>query len=148
MPAMTQEQIDAFLHSDVLCRLGCLDDEGYPYVVPCWFTYADGGFYVVPRARAAWAGHLEDDARVSLCIDAENGERVLVKGEALLLEEPNVGGRWVEIAREMAQRYGGDDGMAYLDKTMNEPRWLFFIRPLEMMSSVGGWAKRYKHSEW
>ncbi|MEZ4636574.1 MAG: pyridoxamine 5'-phosphate oxidase family protein [Caldilineaceae bacterium] len=44
MPAMTQEQIDAFLHSDVLCRLGCLDDEGYPYVVPCWFTYADGGF--------------------------------------------------------------------------------------------------------
>lgn len=148
MPTMTQEQIDAFLHSDVLCRLGCLDDEGYPYVVPCWFTYADGGFYVVPRARAAWAVYLEDDARVSLCIDAESGERVLVKGEALLLEEPNVGGRWVQIAREMAQRYRGDEGLTYLDKTMNEPRWLFFIHPLEMMSSTGGWAKRYKHSEW
>jgi hypothetical protein len=148
MAAMTPDQITAFLHTDVLCRLGCLDEEGYPYVVPCWFTYADGGFYVVPRARSAWAGYLQRDRRVSLCIDAESGERVLVKGEAQVIEEPNVGGRWVEIAREMAQRYRGDEGLTYLDKTMDEPRWLFFIRPLEIVSSVGGWAKRYKHSEW
>jgi nitroimidazol reductase NimA-like FMN-containing flavoprotein (pyridoxamine 5'-phosphate oxidase superfamily) len=145
---MTQAEIESFLHSDVLCRLGCLDADGHPYVVPCWFTYADGGFYVVPRARSTWAAYLHHDPRVSLCIDAENGRRVLVKGEAQLIEEPNVGGRWVEIAREMAQRYGGESGLAYLAKTMDEPRWLFFIQPSAMISSTGGWARRYKHYEW
>ena len=148
MPAMTDEEMDQFLHSDALCRLGCLDEEGHPYVVPCWFTYADGGFYVVPRARSAWASYLKRDPRVSLCIDTESGQRVLVKGEAKVVEEPNVGGRWVAIAREMAQRYNGEAGLKYLDRTMNEPRWLFFIDPATVISSKGGWARRYKHYEW
>lgn len=148
MPAMTAEEISAFLDSDVLCRLACVDETGHPYVVPCWFTHADGGFYIIPRSRSAWAAYLQNDPRVSLCIDAEDGRRVLVQGSAQVVEEPNVGGRWVEIAREMAQRYRGEEGLAYLDKTMQEPRWLFFVRPDEMRSSTGGWARRYKHSEW
>lgn len=148
MPAMTAEEISAFLDSDVLCRLACVDGAGHPYVVPCWFTYAEGGFYIIPRARSAWAAYLKRDPRVSLCIDAEDGRRVLVQGSAQVVEEPNVGGRWVEIAREMAQRYRGEEGLVYLDQTMQEPRWLFFVRPDEMRSSTGGWARRYKHSEW
>jgi hypothetical protein len=148
MPKPTQTQIDELLHSDTVCRLACIDDEGAPYVVPCWFTYADGGFYVVPRARSAWAAYLKNDGRVFLCIDAENGHRVLAKGRAKVVEEPNVGGKWVEIGLEMAARYGGEDGLKYLETTMQEPRWLFFIEPDEMLSSRGGWAKRYKHFDW
>ena len=34
MPKLHQQEIEAFLASRSLCRLGCLDDEGYPYVVP------------------------------------------------------------------------------------------------------------------
>lgn len=148
MPRMTPNEIADFLKEPVLCRLGCLDGDGHPYVVPCWFHHADGGFYIVPRARSEWARHLKKDPRVSLCIDAETGRRVLVKGRAQLLEEPNVGGRWVEIARQMAFRYGGQDGLAYLEKTMDEPRWLFFIEPHKILSSTGGWASRYKHYDW
>jgi uncharacterized pyridoxamine 5'-phosphate oxidase family protein len=148
MPRMSRDEIVEFLKKGVICRLGCLDQDGYPYVVPCWFHHADGGFYVIPRARSAWAKYLQQDPRVSLCIDAENGRRVLVKGRARLLEEPNVGGRWVPISREMALRYAGEDGLSYLEKTMNEPRWLFFIEPTEMLSSTGGWARRYKHYDW
>ncbi len=148
MPVMTHTQIDELLHSNTICRLGCVDEEGAPYVVPCWFTYADGGFYVVPRARSAWAGYLKNDGRVFLCIDAEDGRRVLVKGYAKVVEEPNVGGRWVEIGQEMAERYAGEGGLRYLKTTMQEPRWLFFIETSEMLSSGGGWAERYKHYEW
>ncbi len=148
MPRMTQDEITAFLQQPVLCRLGCLDDKSHPYVVPCWFQHADGGFYVVPRSRSAWAEYLRRDPRVFLCIDAESGRRVLVRGRAQLIESPNVGGRWVEIARQMAARYGGEGGLAYLEKTMNEPRWLFFIQPIETVSSTGGWAERYKHYDW
>lgn len=148
MPALTASQIDELLHSDTVCRLACIDDEGAPYVVPCWFTYADGGFYVVPRARSAWAAYMKNDSRVFLCIDAENGGRVLVKGQARVVEEPNVGGKWVEIGLEMAERYGGEAGLKYLETTMQEPRWLFFIEAGNMVSSTGGWAKRYKHYDW
>ena len=97
MSKLNSEELEAFLSSDVLCRLSCLDDSGAPYVVPCWFQHADDGFYVVPRARSLWAKYLQADDRVSLCIDAVGGDRVLVQGTAKLVEEPNVGGKWVKI---------------------------------------------------
>ena len=148
MPAMSEAQIDELLHSNTVCRLACVDYDGAPYVVPCWFTYADGGFYVVPRARSAWAGYMKSDGRVFLCIDSDHGGRVLVKGQARVVEEPNVGGKWVEIGKEMAERYGGEAGLKYLDTTKQEPRWLFFIEAGETLSSTGGWAQRYKHYDW
>lgn len=149
MPKMTSPELSDFLNSNVLCRLGCLDKDGYPYVIPVWFQYADGGFYIIPRARSKWASYMKADARVSLCLDRESGERVLVKGQAKVIEEPNIGGKWVAIAREMATRYSGEAGLTYLDATMNEPRWLFFITPEKMTSwQGGGWAESYKHSAW
>ena len=149
MARMDETHLKAFLSSDVLCRLGCLDDDGHPYVVPCWFQYVDGGFYIIPRARSAWAEYLKQDGRVSLCLDTEAGERVSVKGVAELVETPNVGGRWVEIAKEMAYRYQGEAGLAYLQDSLNEPRWLFFIKPIRLTSwHGGGWARKYKHYTW
>ena len=94
-------------------------------------------------------GYLERDGRVTLCIDAESGDRVLVKGRASVVERPNVGGRWEPIAREMVLRYRGEEGLPYLEATRNEPRWLFFVTPTKITSwTGGGWAARYKHSAW
>ena len=140
-----------FLAGNPFCRLGCLDEDGWPYVVPCWFEYGDGGFYIIPRARSAWARHIQRDARVFLCIDDSTryNRRVLVKGEAAVLEEPNVGGRWVEIARRMSRRYLGELGPQYLEPTLSEPRWLLFVTPLKITTWQGvDWAPRYKHSNW
>jgi nitroimidazol reductase NimA-like FMN-containing flavoprotein (pyridoxamine 5'-phosphate oxidase superfamily) len=146
---MSDEEIAAFLSGPAICRLGCLDEEGWPYVVPVWMHYADGGFYVVPRERSIWAGHLQRDGRVSLCLDErDQHRRVLVKGRAELREAPNVGGRWVPILREMAERYWGERGVEYHTKSLAEPRWLFFIQPVTMTSWYGTWADRYKHYDW
>lgn len=147
---LSDEDLAEFLSSDVLCRLGVLDDEGWPYVVPIWFLYRDGGFYVIPRERSDWARFMENDKRVFLDIDEPGSMRkVLVKGEAELLERPNTGGKWTEIASEMSYRYLGPNGPDYLVPTLNEPRWLFFIRPLSMKTWQGvDWAKRYKHEGW
>ncbi len=147
---MSQDEMEAFLAEGVIARLGCLDDEGWPYVVPTWFQYADGGFYIIPRERSVWAKFMQRDPRVFLTIDVSEGLRkVLAKGEAELLEEPNVGGRWVEIANQMSYRYLGEHGPDYLVPTLNEPRWLFFVRPLDIKTWQGvDWAKRYKHSDW
>ena len=120
---LTAEEIEEFLSGDQFCRLGCVDEQGWPYVVPCWFEYADGGFYIIPRARSAWARHIQREPRVALCIDESTrfNRRVLVKGEATVLEEPNVGGRWVEIGhgrplsgREGTRLSGANRGRAAL----------------------------------
>lgn len=149
MPKLNDAELATFLDSDVLCRLGCLDEDGYPYVVPTWFQYTDGGFYIIPRKRSKWAKLMQQDDRVFLCLDRESGARVLVKGRAQLIEEPNTGGRWVEIAREMVLRYRGEAGLTYLEATMAEPRWLFFVKPEQVTTWQGGsWAAKYKHSEW
>lgn len=148
---MNEDEMNAFLSEGIICRLGCNDDDGWPYVVPVWFQYTDGGFYIVPRERSAWARYLKQDDRVFLSIDTLGPpqRKVMVKGRAELIEEPNVGGKWVEIAREMSYRYLGEHGPDYLVPTLNEPRWLYFVRPVKVTSWQGvNWASRYKHSDW
>ncbi|MDQ3694518.1 MAG: pyridoxamine 5'-phosphate oxidase family protein [Chloroflexota bacterium] len=147
---LSQNELDVFLAEGVVARLACLDHEGWPYVVPVWFQSANGGFYLIPRERSAWAEYLRADRRVAMTIDEAGRQRkVTIKGEAELLEEPNVGGRWVAIANQMSYRYLGDHGPDYLVPTLNEPRWLFFVRPLTITTWQGvDWAKRYKHAEW
>jgi hypothetical protein len=83
---MSPEELASFLARPVFCRLGCLTPDGRPYVIPLWFTYADGGFYFVIRERADWAPYVVRDGRVSLCIDSEQLERVL----AGFASHPNV----------------------------------------------------------
>ena len=148
--SMTEAEKLAFVAGATLTRLGCIDDAGWPYVVPVWHEYQDGGYYFVPRARALWAKYLKADPRALLCIDEWDGMRkVLVKGRAEIVEEPNVGGKWVGIARSMSLRYLGPHGPDYIEPTMGEPRWLIFVRPIETKTWQGvDWPKRYKHTKW
>lgn len=147
---MDPDEVDAYLADGRIARLGCLDDEGWPYVVPTWYQWADDGFYIIPRARSAWAKHLQRDGRVYLSIDEAGPpyRKVMVRGVAELVEEPNVGGKWVDIANTMSYRYLGEHGPDYLVPTLNEPRWLFFVRPVKTTTWQGvDWAKRYKTAE-
>lgn len=145
---MTDAELAAFLAGPVICRLGCVKPDGSPYVIPLWHSYADGGFYFVIRERADWVPYVLNDPRVTLCIDSEQYERVLVDGTLEVVEEPNAGGSWVPICKEMSLRYFGEGGLSYFEKSLSEPRWLFFVRPSKLQSWVGGWADRYKHSAW
>lgn len=148
---LTEEELDAFLAGGHVARLGVLDGDGWPYVVPTWYQWADGGFYIIPRARSKWARFMANDHRVSISLDSNEPPyiKVQTQGVAELLEEPNTGGRWVELATEMSVRYLGENGPKYLEPTLNEPRWLFFVRPTVMQTWQGvDWAKKYKHGEW
>ena len=64
--------------------------------------------------------------------------------EAVIVEQPNIGGRWGEIARQMALRYYGANGPSYLEPTMSWKRWLLRIAPVETWTWQGiAWPKRY-----
>src|SRR5687768_6904622 len=141
---MTADEQAAFLAEPHLCHLACLDDDGHPYVVPVWFEYADGGFYFVARARAAWAAYLQRDPRVSLSITAVRAPRILVKGIAEIIEEPNVDGRWFEVNRRLSHRYAPTLAERYIEVSREEPRWLIFVRPERVTTQTGGgWSSKY-----
>lgn len=146
---MDRREMDEFLGGDTLCRLAVLDARGWPYVVPVWYEWdpTAGAFWIIARQKSAWAAHMKRDPRVALTIDGETRpyRKVTVQGTADLVEEPNVGGRWVEIARRMALRYLGEHGPDYLVPTMDRPRWLFKIRPETLLTWQGvEWHDRYR----
>jgi len=148
--ALTPAEVQAFLASGRLCRLGWLRDDGWPAVVPVWYEWDGQGFFLVPRQHSAWAHAIQRNPRVSLCIDEEEppNRRVLVRGQGHILEEPNVGGAWVAIARRMAERYLGAQGPAYLEPTLSRPRWLIRVEPLALTTWQGAdWHPRYLEPE-
>jgi hypothetical protein len=142
---MTPDEVDAFLAQPLICHLACHDAGGWPYVVPVWFEWDGAGFWIIPRARSAWAEYLRADPRVALAIDEPAaGRRVVGQGSAELVEAPNVGGRWVEIGQRMAVRYRGEAGRAYLQATLDQPRWLFYVRPRRLITwKAPGWHEKY-----
>jgi len=144
---MTATERGHFLRQPLVASVGCVDETGAPYVVPSWFDYDGESFWLVPRAKSAWARYLQRDGRVCLSIDQRGGAsaRVQVMGHAEIVEEPNVGGAWVPIATRMAARYlGAEDGPRYLNPTLDRPRWLIRIRPAQITTwAGGGWHRRY-----
>jgi nitroimidazol reductase NimA-like FMN-containing flavoprotein (pyridoxamine 5'-phosphate oxidase superfamily) len=143
---MTTEETDEFLERGLSMHLACLRPDGSPYVTITWHEWRDGAFWVVPRQRSRWAEYLKADPRVSCVVeDPQTLEKVLVsEGRAELVEEPNIGGRWVEVATRMSYRYLGENGPKYLEPTLNQPRWLFKLTPVKVRTWQGvGWAPQY-----
>lgn len=146
--AMESDEVASFLEEPIFARLATVDAEGWPYVVPCWHEWSDGRFWVIARKKSAWAAHLQAEPRCAVTVDEEGGQRkVVAQCLAELVEEPNVGGRWVDIARRMSLRYLGEHGPDYLDPTLEAPRWLFALEPVRTWTWQGNdWAPRYRES--
>jgi len=142
---MSDEERERFLAKDKVIRIACVRPDGSPYIVVCWHDWHDGYFWLVPRARAAWAELLRNDGRLAFVVDDDKTmEKVIGEGVAELVEEPNVGGKWVEVANRMSIRYLGENGPTYIVPTLNQPRWLFRFRPFNVRTWQGvGWARRY-----
>ena len=154
---LSEEELDSFLRgpkSDWLCRLACLDDEGWPFVTPMWFDWDGTAFYVVGRKRSGWVQHLRNDPRCAITIDEpamppEGGLRkVLARCEAEIVEGPVVaeGSQWLPVANRMAMRYVGPAGVEGLKASYSWPRYLVKLTPVGKLTTWQGvdWAKRYK----
>ncbi|MBA2448450.1 MAG: PPOX class F420-dependent oxidoreductase [Chloroflexi bacterium] len=146
--ALAADELREFLAGAWVCKLGTLTDDGAPYVTPLWYEYEpDAESYVlIGRERAVWLAHVRRDPRVALCIDDPDGShrRVLVQGRAEIVEGPSTRGPWLPTARRMAERYmGGADGGAYMERTLDFPRYTVRIIPEKTTTWRGGWARKY-----
>lgn len=146
---LDRKEMDNLLDQGIVCRLAVLDEQGWPYVVPVWFEWdADEEvFWIIPRQKSAWAEYMARDPRVAFTIDTPEPpyRKIAAQAVAEVVEEPNTGGRWVEIARRMSVRYLGSNGPDYLVPTLDKPRWLFKVTPKRLVSWQGvDWHPRYK----
>jgi len=144
--ALSTDELSQFLSGNTIARVAALDERGWPYVVPAWFEWNDDAFWLVARKKSRWALMLRDDERAAITIDEDAGQRkVAAQCRATVVEEPNLGGAWVEIAERMSVRYLGENGPKYLAPTLDKERWLIRLDPISMQTWQGvEWAEKYK----
>lgn len=58
-----------FLRSQKILRLATIDSRGSPHIVPVWYMYTNGKFYVGTNTRTRKAKNIKKNAKVSFCVD-------------------------------------------------------------------------------
>jgi nitroimidazol reductase NimA-like FMN-containing flavoprotein (pyridoxamine 5'-phosphate oxidase superfamily) len=158
---MTSAEVHAFLEEPGhLLRLGTVDADGMPSVVPIWFLARDNRIWFTPRARSAWFVHLRQSPRVCCTIDESTGSvrKVVARGEAELVHDVGADDEWRDLYRAIALRYVPEPfADAYLNDTHDEPRGLWAldlaaarIETWRMPTADGEdplavWAPKYYH---
>jgi general stress protein 26 len=61
---------DKFLKSQKILRLATIDKRGMPHIVPVWYLYKDGIFYVGTNTSTKKAKNVKKNPKVSFCVDA------------------------------------------------------------------------------
>ncbi|MEM8903232.1 MAG: pyridoxamine 5'-phosphate oxidase family protein, partial [Actinomycetota bacterium] len=71
MPRLDGDELADFLAQTpgVPARIGTVDTDGAPSVVPVWFLHREGAILITPRARSAWWADLRRDPRICISID-------------------------------------------------------------------------------
>jgi len=152
---MEPDRRDFYLEGNALVRISAIDEAGFPHIVPAWYHWDGESFWFVLRERAEIAKIMSKHPQVGLVIDEGSVKdeaqgrffempKVWAQGTSEVIEEPNVGGKWVEFASKMAVRYLGPNGPEYITASLGQPRWLFKLTPTVLKTWEGtGWAKRY-----
>jgi len=65
----TREQVERFLKAQQTMRLATVREDGAPHVVPVWYMYENGAFYVGTHTRTAKAKNVDKTGRAAFCID-------------------------------------------------------------------------------
>jgi pyridoxamine 5'-phosphate oxidase-like protein len=119
--AMTEEERDAYLATERVCRVATVRGDGSPHVAPLWFVWWDGCLWLNSIVRSQRWADLARDPRVAVVIDGgrEYGELhgVEIIGRAAPVgEAPRTGvseARLVEPERLFAEKYAGSSTFAY-----------------------------------
>ena len=158
MPPLTEPEVQQLLDEPRhLLRVGTVDGDGTPRVVPIWYLHRDGLVWFTPRARSVFLANLRRDPRVGLSIDEEPlpYRKVSVQGEARVVHELGEDDVWRDLYLEIATRYvPAEQAAAYVQATIDEPRALLAVdlaasrvttwrMPVDDEDPTGIWASRY-----
>lgn len=108
--AMSAEEQDAYLAEERVLRLATIDEDGWPAVVPVWFVWFEGAFWVWNLTRAKRTARLEAGTRASFVVDS-GVEYVELRGVSgrltyAFVEDDDVP---LEVRRAFSVKYLGTD---------------------------------------
>jgi PPOX class probable F420-dependent enzyme len=145
---LSAAELDALLREPIVARLGTVDADGYPVIVPIWTEWDGSAIWLVVRSKADYAANLRDRPKVCLSVvrpDAAD-TRALILGRAEIIEGPGpLSGRLEDVARRMAHRYEGEAGDRYINDSRGWPRLLVRVVPDRIVSwGHPDWHPRYR----
>ena len=111
----SEEEIQVFLAERTTGRLGTIDPDGFPHVVPMWYVLLKGRVHFSTRVPRKKIGNIRDNPQISFTVDS--GERfdeyqgILIQGRAEVVEDPDVL-RTYQIA--FAHRHCGSEDHPYV----------------------------------
>jgi PPOX class probable F420-dependent enzyme len=160
MPKLTDDELDEFLDErGHLARIGTVDDDGFPRVLPLWFIRDGTRLLFTPRSPAVIWHNLQRDPKVGISIDetAPPYRKLTVQGTVEVVHAPGEDDAWRDLYRSIAKRYTADRfADAYVDGTDDQPRALCAVdlaaadtrtstwrMPVSGEDRRGVWAKRY-----
>lgn len=147
MPKMSMDEIVAYLDAPGrLVRIGTVDAEGLPLVVPTWFVLVDGELLVTPRERSSWFTNLQRSPKTCFTIDGD-GCQVVVRGSCRVIHPVGHDDEWRDVYRRITLRYLPEAAAdAYLQDTWDEPRALLGLR-LDDAAAVTTWRFPMREGE-
>jgi len=158
MPRLDDNELNEFLEQPgILVRIGTVDDDGMPRVVPTWFIHRDGDVLFTPREASVFLANLRRDPRVGLSIDEEPlpYRKVTVQGTARFVHDVGEDDEWRDLYRQIAYRYvPREQADEYVENTIDQPRALLAVSladskvttwrmPVEEEDGTGIWHRRY-----
>jgi PPOX class probable F420-dependent enzyme len=160
MPKLETEEIETFLDEPGhLARIGTVDADGTPRVLPLWFVVRDRRVLFTPREPAVIWHNIQRDPRVGISIDEDAApyRKVTLQGIIEVVHPPGDDAQWRDLYRDIAKRYTREDWAdAYVDGTDDQPRALCAVAldapttristwrmPVSGEDPRGVWARRY-----
>jgi nitroimidazol reductase NimA-like FMN-containing flavoprotein (pyridoxamine 5'-phosphate oxidase superfamily) len=107
---MEPDELEVFLAEERVLRLATVDEDGWPAVVPVWYVWHDGAFWVWNLTRAKRTSRLQEGTPASFVVDGGH-EYVELRGVSGRLSYRFVDDEEVplEVRRGFSLKYFGAD---------------------------------------
>jgi len=136
MSEMTKDEIKKFLLQGTFTgKLGTINKDGTPHVVPIWYTVDEKGKIIFNTGdKSVKAKNIRRENRVRLCVDDQTPlfSFVTIDGIVeLISSEPSEVYKWAKI---IAARYmGNDKAEVYGRRNSSEGELLIKIKPIRVI---------------
>jgi len=137
---LTQQEMTDVLNLAIPAHLATLDPAGFPRVIPIWFLWEEGIFYLSSGPESRHVQDLARDPRVGLCITLEEGQtetgyrpfrQIMVRGKACV--QPDTDASW---ARKLISKYiPGEAGVRRAELEAGKPHVVILLRPERFLTT-------------
>ncbi len=134
------QEIADLLNLAIPAHLATLDPAGFPRIVPLWFLWEDGSFYLSSGLQSRHVQDLARDPRAGLCITVEEGQteagyrpfcQIMVRGKASV--QPDTDSIW---ACKLISKYiTGQAGVVRAEREVGKSHVVIVLHPESFLTT-------------